>query len=76
MNDKVVIVGEPRDIDRAAKYIEKMMYGADQPKGRRSSIDDGTGSGEVQDGFATSPHLQSESILKPLGICNPSFRLL
>jgi len=40
----VVIVGEPRDVDRAVKYIEKVMYEADQPKGRgapEASADDG-----------------------------------
>merc|ERR1711959_376679 len=30
----VVIVGEPRDVDRAYAYIEKVMWEADQPKGR------------------------------------------
>jgi len=40
----VVIVGEPRDVDRAVKYVEKVMWEADQPKGRgapEQSMDDG-----------------------------------
>jgi rRNA processing protein Krr1/Pno1 len=48
----VVIIGEPRDIDRAQKYIEKIMYEADQPRGRGSAdkaIDDGADTGEVED---------------------------
>jgi len=52
MNENVVIIGEPRDIDRAVKYIEKMMYEADQPKGRGASeqaIDDGADTGEVEE---------------------------
>jgi rRNA processing protein Krr1/Pno1 len=30
----VVVVGEPRDVERAVAYIEKIMYEADQPRGR------------------------------------------
>jgi len=40
----VVVVGEPRDVDRASKYIEKMMWEAEQPRGRgapEASADDG-----------------------------------
>jgi len=51
-NVKVVIVGEPRDVERAIKYIEKVMYEADQPKGRGASdkpIDDGGDEGPVED---------------------------
>lgn len=34
MNPKVVVVGERKDVDRAMLYIEKMLWQADQPKGR------------------------------------------
>jgi rRNA processing protein Krr1/Pno1 len=30
----VVIVGEPRDVERAVAYVEKIMWDADQPRGR------------------------------------------
>jgi len=48
----VLIVGEERDVDRAIKYIEKVMYEADQPKGRgapEASADDGGDDGPVED---------------------------
>lgn len=48
----VVIVGEPRDVDRAIKYIEKIMYEADQPRGRgapEKATDDGGDDGEIED---------------------------
>lgn len=34
VSDKVLIVGEERDVERAVKYIEKILYDAQQPKGR------------------------------------------
>ena len=51
-NDKVVIVGEPRDIERAVKYIEKVLYEAEQPRGRgaqEKATDDWGDEGEVED---------------------------
>jgi len=32
--DKVVVLGEASDVARAVKYIEKVLYEAEQPKGR------------------------------------------
>merc|ERR1712176_469160 len=33
-NQKVVIVGEPNDVERAKVYIDKVIWGASQPRGR------------------------------------------
>jgi len=32
--DKVVVIGEERDVERAVKYIEKVLYESEQPRGR------------------------------------------
>jgi len=48
----VVIIGDPQDVDRASKYIEKVLYEADQPRGRgaaEQSTDDGGDDGPVED---------------------------
>jgi len=48
----VVIIGEPRDVERTVKYIEKVMYEADQPRGRgapEKSADDGQDEGPEED---------------------------
>jgi len=57
-NDKVVIVGEAKDIDRACKHIDKVMYEADQPKGRGSEdkADDGWGEEDAVEDWMT-PYL-------------------
>jgi len=59
-NQWVVIVGEPNDIERAVKYIEKQLYEASEPKGRGAAdkADDGWGEeGEVEDWM--KPYLYS-----------------
>merc|ERR1712070_203261 len=51
-NQKVVIIGEPRDVERAIKYIEKVLYEGAQPKGRgapEKATDDWGEDGEVED---------------------------
>jgi rRNA processing protein Krr1/Pno1 len=51
-NQNVVIVGEPRDIERANTYIEKILYEAAEPRGRGAAdkADDAWGDeGEVED---------------------------
>jgi len=35
----VVVVGEPRDVERACKHIDKVMWAADQPKGGRGAAE-------------------------------------
>jgi rRNA processing protein Krr1/Pno1 len=48
----VVVIGEPRDVERAIKYIEKALYDASQPKGRGSTdkaLGDGASDGEEED---------------------------
>jgi len=51
----VVIMGEPRDVERAKAYIEKIMYEADQPKGRGAAdkADDGWGEEEAVEDWMT-----------------------
>lgn len=51
-NQNVVIVGEPRDIERANTYIDKILYEAAEPRGRgaqEKAIDDWGDEGEVED---------------------------
>merc|ERR1719162_1871217 len=53
----VVIVGEPRDVDRAVKYVEKVMWEADQPKGRgaqEQSTDDGGDGDQPQEDWMSA----------------------
>merc|ERR1719213_1529632 len=54
-NQNVVIMGEPRDVERAKAYIEKIMYEADQPKGRGAAdkADDGWGEEEAVEDWMT-----------------------
>jgi rRNA processing protein Krr1/Pno1 len=54
----VVVVGCEQDVDRALKHIEKVLWNAEQPKGRgaqESSIDPWAGEEEVEDWM--SPYL-------------------
>jgi len=51
-NQNVVIVGEGRDIERACKYIDKILYESEQPRGRgaEEKAEDGWGDeGAVED---------------------------
>jgi len=48
----VVIIGDAGDVERAVKYIEKIMFEADQPRGRgatEKAADDGYGDEAVED---------------------------
>merc|ERR1719247_563890 len=52
LNQNVVIVGEPMGIERAVKHIEKILYEAEQPRGRgaqEKAVDDWGDEGEVED---------------------------
>jgi len=51
-NSNVVIIGDPRDVERAVKHIEKIIYESDQPRGRgapEKATDDWGDDGEVED---------------------------
>jgi rRNA processing protein Krr1/Pno1 len=55
---EVTVVGCEQDVERACKHIEKVMWNAEQPKGRgaqESSIDPWAGEEEVEDWM--SPYL-------------------
>jgi rRNA processing protein Krr1/Pno1 len=51
-NQEVVVIGEPRDVERAIKYIEKLLEEGSQPRGRGApdkATDDWGDEGDVED---------------------------
>jgi len=49
-NQKVLIVGEPSNVERAKAYVERVLWNAEnQVRGGRDKVDDGDGWGDEED---------------------------
>jgi predicted RNA-binding protein YlqC (UPF0109 family) len=53
ISDKVLVVGEDRDVERAVQYIEKILSNADEPRGRAApeKSDDPWGAEEPEEAW-------------------------